>query len=322
MDLQLIIMIVGLLGAIVLGALAFMGPSTGKAGNRRIKAIRTRYSDSADSVVEKQLKKAMASRKPTAQFGAQGAGFMKQIAIRLMQTGKNISMKSYMQASIGLCAVMIAVLFVVGASPLLAVFVGFLVGFGLPYAYIGKLIAKRKKLFISNFPDAIDLLVRGLRSGLPVTETIGIVSKELRGPVAEEFKMITERMKIGRTMDDALAETALRMDTPEFNFFCITLAIQRETGGNLSETLSNLGGVLRGRAAMMLKVKAMSSEGKASAMIVGALPFVVFALIFYINPEYIGQFFVDDRLIAVGLGALVWMGIGIGIMKKMINFEI
>ncbi len=322
MDLPLIIMIVGLAGAIILGAMAFMGPSTGKAGSRRIKAIRSRYSDSADNVVEKQLKKAMASRKPTAQFSAQGSGFLKQIAIRLTQTGKNITMKAYIQASIGLCVVVCALLFVVGASPILTIFIGFLVGFGLPYFYIGKLVAKRQKLFISNFPDAIDLLVRGLRSGLPVSETLGIVAKELRGPVAEEFKMITERMKIGRTMDDALAETALRMNTPEFNFFCITLAIQRETGGNLSETLGNLGGVLRSRAAMMLKVKAMSSEGKASAMIVGALPFVVFSLIFYINPDYIGQFFVDDRLIATGLGALVWMGIGVGIMKKMINFEI
>lgn len=322
MDLQLIIMIVGLAGAIILGGMAFMGPSTGKAGNRRIKAIRTRYSDSADSVVEKQLKKAMASRRPTAQFGAQGSGFVKQIAVRLTQTGKDITMKKYMQASIGLCVVAIAMPIVLGASPLLAIFVGFLIGFGIPYFYVGTLIKKRQKLFISNFPDAIDLLVRGLRSGLPVSETLGIVSKELRGPVAEEFKMITERMKIGRTMDDALAETALRMNTPEFNFFCITLAIQRETGGNLSETLNNLGGVLRGRAAMALKVKAMSSEGKASAMIVGALPFVVFGLIFYINPDYIGQFFIDDRLIATGLGALVWMGIGVAIMKKMINFEI
>ena len=276
MDLTLIIIIVGLVGAIVLIGLAFAGPSAGKAGSRRIKAIRSRYSESSESVVEKQLKKVMASRRPTNTLSADGKGFSHQISIRLTQTGKNITLRQYMQASIGLLVVLTAVLFVSGASPVLALFVGFLVGFGLPYMYIGMLVKKRQQKFIGNFPDAIDLLVRGLRSGLPVTETLGVVAKELKGPVAEEFKMVTERMRIGRTMDDALAETALRLNTAEFNFFCITLAIQRETGGNLSETLNNLGNVLRGRAAMKLKIKAMSSEGKASAMIVGALPFVVF----------------------------------------------
>ena len=322
MDLQFIIMIVGVAGALVLVGLAFMGPSTGKAGSRRIKAIRNRYSETADSQLEKQLRKVMASRKPGPARGAAGKGFMAQIAIRLAQSGKSITMKKYMQISLGIFGVLTALLVVIGTSPILALFAGFLIGFGGPYFYIGMAIKKRQQNFINAFPDAIDLLVRGLRSGLPVTETLGIVAKELKGPVAEEFKMVTERMRIGRTMDDALAETSERMAIPEFNFFCVTLAIQRETGGNLSETLNNLGGVLRGRASMVLKVKAMSSEGKASAMIVGALPFVVFGLIYYINPDYIGGFFTEDRLITVGLGALVWMGIGVAIMKKMINFEI
>ncbi len=322
MDITLIIMIVGLAGAIVLGGMAFLGPSTGKASSRRIKAIRSRYSETSESVVEKQLKKALASRRPTNTLSADGKGFFNQISIRLSQTGKRITLKQYMQASIGLLVILTTLLFVVGASPILALFVGFLAGFGLPYFYIGKLIAKRQQQFINNFPNAIDLLVRGLRSGLPVTETLGVVAKELKGPVAEEFKTVTERMRIGRTMDDALAESALRLNTAEFNFFCITLAIQRETGGNLSETLNNLGNVLRGRAAMKLKIKAMSSEGKASAMIVGALPFVVFALLFWMNPDYLMGFFTDDRLIMIGLGGLTWMGIGVLIMKKMINFEV
>lgn len=322
MDATLIIMIVGLVGAIMLGGMALMGPSTSKASSRRIKAIRSRYSETSESVVEKQLKKALANRRPTTNMSANGKGFKHQIAVRLTQTGKNISLKQYTQVSIGLLVFATAVLFVIGISPILAVFIGFLIGFGGPYFYIGKLVAKRQKQFINNFPDAIDLLVRGLRSGLPVTETIGVVAKELKGPVAEEFKMVTERMRIGRTMDDALAETALRLNTAEFNFFCITLAIQRETGGNLSETLGNLGGVLRGRAQMKLKINAMSSEGKASAMIVGALPFVVFALMFYINPDYLMGFFTDDRLIMIGLGGLCWMGLGVYIMKRMINFEV
>jgi tight adherence protein B len=129
-------------------------------------------------------------------------------------------------------------------------------------------------------------------------------------------------MKIGRTMEAALQDTADRLGTPEFQFFVITLAIQRETGGNLAETLANLSDVLRKRAQMKLKIKAMSSESKASAWIVGALPFIVFILIWFINGKYMQTFFVDERLMIAGGGGLVWMGIGVFIMAKMVDFEI
>jgi tight adherence protein B len=140
--------------------------------------------------------------------------------------------------------------------------------------------------------------------------------------VGEEFKLVTDRIKVGKTMEDALQDTADRLDMSEFSFFCITLAIQRETGGNLAETLSNLSDVLRKRAQMKLKIRAMSSESKASAYIVGSLPFFVFVMIWWINPKYVGQFFVDERLIVAGLGGLVWMAIGGFIMAKMVSFEI
>jgi tight adherence protein B len=164
--------------------------------------------------------------------------------------------------------------------------------------------------------------VRGLRSGLPVAETLGVVAQEVPGPVGEEFKAVVERIKIGRTMEESLQVAADKLGTAEFQFFVITLAIQRETGGNLAETLSNLADVLRKRAQMKLKIRAMSSESKASAYIVGALPFIVFGMIWWINPEYIGDFFIDERLIVTGLGGLVWMGIGVFIMAKMVSFEI
>ena len=183
-------------------------------------------------------------------------------------------------------------------------------------------VKRRTDKFTSKFPDGIELLVRGLRSGLPVAETLGVVANEIPGPVGEEFKTAVERMKIGRTMEAALQDTADRLGTPEFQFFVITLAIQRETGGNLAETLANLADVLRKRAQMKLKIRAMSSESKASAYIIGSLPFIVFGLIYFINPSYMGDFFVDERLIVAGLGGLVWMGIGAMIMAKMVNFEI
>jgi tight adherence protein B len=209
-----------------------------------------------------------------------------------------------------------------GAPVMLGVLAGVFAGVAIPHFAIGFMIKRRIAKFNSNFPDAIELMVRGLRSGLPITETLGIVAGEIGGPVGVEFRSVTDKMKIGRTMEAALQETSDRLGTAEFQFFVITLAIQRETGGNLAETLSNLADVLRKRGQMKLKIKAMSSESKASAYIVGSLPFVVFSLVYMINPNYMGGFFVDERLIIAGIGGLCWMGIGVFIMAKMVNFEI
>jgi len=209
-----------------------------------------------------------------------------------------------------------------GAPVLLSTIFGIFCGVGLPYFIVGKMILRRVNKFTASFPDAIELMVRGLRSGLPITETLGIVAQEVPGPVGVEFRAVADKMKIGRTMEGALQDTAERLGTAEFQFFVITLAIQRETGGNLAETLSNLANVLRMRAQMKLKIRAMSSESKASAYIVGALPFIVFGLVWFINPKYMQGFFTDPRLIVAGLGGLVWMSIGAFIMAKMVNFEI
>ena len=150
----------------------------------------------------------------------------------------------------------------------------------------------------------------------------GAASTEIPGPVGVEFRQVIERIRIGKSMEAALQESADTMGTPEFQFFCITLAIQRETGGNLAETLANLSEVLRKRAQMKLKIKAMSSEAKASAWIVGALPFIVFGLIYFMNPDYLAGFFSNPTLMITGIGGLVWMGIGVFIMSRMVNFEI
>jgi len=292
------------------------------AQKRRLQALRYRHSDSTDAKVESQFKKAIAARKPKAYKVAGSGSQLDALAVRLDRTGKNITVSQYIYASVGLAIAVTVLIFIQSGAALLALGVGLLLGAGIPHLVIGFLISKRTNEFNSKFPDAIELLVRGLRSGLPVTETLGVVAQELPGAVGTEFRGITERIKIGKTMEDSLQETADRLGIPEFNFFTITLAIQRETGGNLAETLSNLADVLRKRSQMKLKIKAMSSESKASAYIVGSLPFIVFGLIYWINPDYLGTFFTDDRLIVVGLGGLVWMGIGVAIMAKMVNFEI
>ncbi|MGH6780608.1 MAG: type II secretion system F family protein, partial [Sphingomonadaceae bacterium] len=228
----------------------------------------------------------------------------------------------YGMVSAGIAVVIIALAMVQGLPFILALLLGALTGLGIPHVAVGVLIKRRVNAFTARFPDAIELLVRGLRAGLPISETLGVVANEIHGPVGEEFSMVADKIKIGRTMDAALQETADRLGTPEFQFFCITLAIQRETGGNLAETLSNLSDVLRKRAQMKLKIKAMSSESKASAYIVGSLPFIVFALIYSINPDYMSNFFVDQRLMIAGGGGLIWMSIGALMMAKMVSFEI
>ncbi|MDB5693093.1 MAG: type secretion system family protein, partial [Alphaproteobacteria bacterium] len=244
------------------------------------------------------------------------------LRMRLQQTGKSWTLGQYASVSLGIIAVVALALLLRGMPLFLAIFVGLFAGIGLPHYIVSKLILRRVAKFNARFPDALELMVRGLRSGLPITETMSVVADELPGPISEEFRAVTDKMKIGRTMEAALQESADRLGTAELQFFVITLAIQRETGGNLAETLANLADVLRKRAQMKLKIRAMSSESKASAWIVGSLPFIVFVLVWWISPDYMAHFFTDQRLIVAGCGGVVWMGIGVFIMAKMVNFEI
>ena len=319
---QLVLIAGGILVLLVLAYAAFAGPNAAKASQRRLQQLRYRHSESTDAKVESQLKKAIAARKPK-KFRRAGSGSrMEALAIRLDRTGKGWTLSQYAYASLAVGLVVAVLMFLrIGSLPL-SLAIGVFAGAGIPHFIVGRAIKRRTNQFNAKFADAIELLVRGLRSGLPVTETLRVVSQEVPGPVGQEFKGIVERIKIGRTMEESLQETADRLGIPEFNFFCITLAIQRETGGNLAETLSNLSDVLRNRAQMKLKIRAMSSESKASAYIVGALPFIVFILIYWVNPSYLNGFFTDDRLIVAGLGGLVWMSIGAFIMAKMVSFEI
>lgn len=319
-----IILTIGVLGVLMLGYQVMSGPNPRKAVKRRMEMLRERHSDTVLAAnAQAQIRKLMQARQN--RMDGWASTLIPKPALmrkRLEQTGKDISLGKYVASSLGLALFVAVLLTLKGAPFLLALFAGLFVGVGIPHLVIGYLIKKRIKKFNVNFPDAIELMVRGLRSGLPITETLGIVAQEIQGPVGLEFRTVSDKMKIGRTMEAALQETADRLGTAEFQFFVITLAIQRETGGNLAETLSNLADVLRKRAQMMLKIRAMSSESKASAYIVGSLPFIVFALVSMVNPGYMAGFFVDPRLIVAGLGGLGWMSIGVLIMAKMVNFEI
>ena len=309
---------------LLLLAAAFGGPSADKAKVKRLELVRERHSRSTEVAAQAQMRRIYAQRQNRAvdDFAQRFIPNPALLRRRLEQTGRTWSLGQYAMASAGLGVVVLALLLFKGMPLLLALSLGLFAGVAVPHFIVGQLIKRRINKFTQRFPDAVELAVRGLRSGLPISETIGIVASEVPGPVGVEFRNVADKMKIGRTMEAALQDVSDRLGTPEFQFFVISLAIQRETGGNLAETLSNLATVLRQRAAMKLKIKAMSSESKASAYIIGALPFIVFGLIWFINGTYMQNFFVDSRLMIAGGGGLVWMSIGAFIMAKMINFEI
>ncbi|MGC1271263.1 MAG: type II secretion system F family protein [Croceibacterium sp.] len=319
---QLLLIAAGMMAVMVLGYAVITGKSPAKESQRRLQAVRYRHSESTTTRVESQLKKAIAARKPRMHRVAGSGSRTEALQVRLHRTGKGWSLSQYFYTSLGIALGLAMLVYLRSGALMLSLGVGAFMGAFIPHFMVNHFIKKRTSNFNAKFPDAIELLVRGLRSGLPVAETLGVVATEVPGPVGEEFKSVVERIKIGRTMEESLQVTADKLGTPEFQFFVITLAIQRETGGNLAETLSNLSDVLRKRAQMKLKIRAMSSESKASAYIVGSLPFIVFLMIMWMNPGYVGGFFTDERLIVTGLGGLVWMSIGGFIMAKMVSFEI
>lgn len=321
--LPVFILAIGALLTLGLLYLALAGPSPQRAGNRRLTAVRERYSTSAGTAMEVQMRR-ITGRSATKvdQAAMRFLPRPAELQKRLNMTGKPWRVGQYGTATAVILAVSTLLFWSLGLPLLLALFLGIALGAGIPHFVVNFFIARRIKQFNAKFPDAIELLVRGLRSGLPITETMSVVAAEVPGPVGEEFRAVSDKMKIGRSMDVALQDTADRLGTAEFQFFVITISIQRETGGNLAETLQNLATVLRQRGQMKLKIRAMSSESKASAMIIGALPFIVFMMIWFINGNYMQNFFVDQRLMVAGVGGLIWMAIGAYIMAKMVSFEI
>lgn len=247
----------------------------------------------------------------------------KTIENRLERAGKSISAKQYVLRRILWLVGIAAILhFVLGKSHIVSVGAGLVLGVWFPMKLLKMSIEKQTRAFLKLFPDAIDLIVRGLRSGLPVSESLVVVSEELSDPVGSTFTDIANTMKLGVPLEKALQEMAKKLDITEFNFFTTSIILQRETGGNLAEILNNLSEVLRSRFIMRMKIKAMSSEARASAMIIGALPFVVFALISVISPGYMNVLYDDPRgnvCAGIAIGMLTF---GLWVMRRMTQFEI
>ncbi|NQV55622.1 MAG: type II secretion system F family protein [Rhodospirillales bacterium] len=241
---------------------------------------------------------------------------------RLDRTGRRISIGGYVAGSLVIALVAVIVATAAAGLPLpTALLGGLAAGLIIPHWLVGRMAERRRNKFTNLFPDAIDLMVRGLKSGLPVSEGITSIGTEMIDPVGVEFRSISDSIRLGQSLDDALWATAKRLNTADFNFFVTTLNVQRETGGNLAETLSNLSEILRKRKQMKKKVKAMSSEARASAYILGSLPFLMLAILMVLNYDYAMALFRDPRghtLVAIGVASLLT---GVGIMFKMVKFE-
>lgn len=242
---------------------------------------------------------------------------------RLEKTGRPITIGRYM---VGMAVIAIAIFglghLVLGLGLLPSGLLAASCGIGLPHAWSGRLGRKRVAKFTALLPEALDLMVRALRSGLPITEAMLAVGRELPDPIGWEFRRVEQALKVGRLLEDVLWEIAERLDTPEFGFFVISLSVQRQTGGNLAETLSNLAEILRRRRQMRLKIRAISGEARMSALILGIMPFLVAGLIFITTPGYLLPLFTDPNGIALLVVGGVMLCVGAFIMARLIRFEI
>ena len=247
------------------------------------------------------------------------------LRLRLERAGLSITPRVYWLASV-VCGVVLAamVTFSLQASAtrmILTVIVGLVGVFGVPRWIVGKLTARRQGKFIKELPNAIDIVVRGMKSGLPLNECLAIIARESEEPLASEFREVIDQQRVGVSLGEALEKLTTRMPLPELRFLQIVVAIQQQAGGNLSEALSNLSTVLRDRFMLKMKVKAMSAEAKASALVLASLPPIVTLLVYGSSPDYISALF-DTRsgnfaLLLCG----IWMLAGVLVMRKMINFK-
>jgi tight adherence protein B len=287
------------------------GPVTSEATARVVDAAKRRKSvqDTLKDLEEKQKAKNKKSKSPP-------------ITLRLQQAGLSWDRRTFLLFSIVCGVVGAGVAFFLGA-PLYAVAAfGFAGALGFPRWAINFLRRRRTKKFLDEFANAMDVIVRGVKAGLPLNDCLRIIAAEAAEPVRTEFKHIVESQALGVTTADACARLPERVPVPEASFFAIVIAIQQKAGGNLSEALGNLSRVLRERKKMFGKIKAMSMEAKASAWIIGALPVIVMGLVYLSSPQYISLLFTDPTgHLILGASAL-WMFIGIMVMRKMINFDV
>ena len=282
-----------------------------KASRDRLAEMTKRRKSVQDSLKELEKKQAEVNQKKAATLKA-----------KISQAGLGFSETQFYIGStlLGLVAGGMAIL--VGMQLFVALGLAFVVGAGIPRFFVNFALKRRLKKFLDELPNALDVMVRSIKSGLPLNDSLRLIANEAKEPVKTEFRRVVESQQMGLSVPDAIARMYLTVPLPEVNFFAIVIQIQAQAGGNLSEALGNLSRVIPDRKKMKAKVNALSMEAKASAVIIGALPFIVAFLVYLTSPEYMMILFTDPRgHLIMGVSA-VWMSIGIFVMRNMINFDI
>jgi len=245
----------------------------------------------------------------------------KPLSVRISQAGLKWSKRQFTLLSVGIGVVMFLLGFVSGGGLLVALALAFAGAFGIPRWLLSFLKKRREAKFLHVFPDAVDIIVRGVKAGLPLLDCLKMITTESPEPVKSEFRMVVETQAVGMPLGEACQKLYEDMPVPEANFFGIVVSIQQKSGGNLAEALGNLSRVLRDRKKMKAKIQAMSQEAKASASIIGALPVAVMTLVYITSPQYISLLWTEPLGRVMLAASAMWMFMGVMVMKKMINFD-
>ncbi len=312
----------GVVGLTVLSlAFAFGGD---EAGAKRVERVRARArGEGSDEQVQEAILRL--DQKRNSGLDSMVRSLLPRpelLRLRLLRTGWSLSLGTYAMICGFTALGFLAVYFYLDLMLAIAIPAAIVKGLVLPHIVVSFACARRARKFTALFPDAIGLMVRGIKSGLPIAETFVVVAQEVPDPVGLEFRRVSDQIRLGQQMEQALWDCAKRIDTAEIKFLVVSLSVQKETGGNLAETLENLETVLRRRRQMKLKVKAMASEARASAAIVGSLPFITAALLLGINRPYIMRLVETNLGNKMLVGAAFAMSAGIYVMQKMAKFEI
>lgn len=283
-------------------------PQTGQRDKRLANELQKRKKIIADSLQEVE-NRAQKKLQP-------------KLESRIIQAGLNLSPITFMVGAVGIGLLSGLLFYILTGNTLLAVGVIITLSLGAPNWLLNFLRKRRIDKFVLNFPPTLETIVRGIRAGLPLNDCFNVIASEAQEPVRGEFRNLIESMAIGLTVGEAAERLSERIPIPETTFFSIVLAIQEKTGGNLGETLSNLAAVLRDRKKLREKIKALSAEATISAAIIGSLPFLVIAAIYMTTPGYLTVLFTTSSGKIILGGGLLWMSIGVFIMKQMINFDI
>jgi len=321
-------LVIAVLGFLVIGGLglAFAGGDSGSTkAVKRAQTLRQQTGGRLDRKTGKANDPAQRRKQILAQLKDAERRQRKahvSLGAKLQQAGLSIKPLQFWVASGGLGLTVAIAALAFSRNPLIGLGAGFVVGLGLPRWILGFIGKRRTKKFTGEFADAVDIIVRGIKSGLPVHDCLKIIAKESSAPLGPEFNRLVENVGMGMELPTGLEKMYERMPTPELRFFTIVLAIQAKTGGNLAEALGNLSIVLRSRRLMREKIKALASEATASAMIIGALPPAVMMMVSITTPSYMALMFTDPRGNIMLLGGALWMAAGIFVMKRMISFKI